>query len=58
MLVAVDPWDIDGAARASMTTAWTNRAASPYPAIFTPRADGHQLARAAEQLGSWAEQAK
>ena len=35
MLVAVHPWDIDGANRAGMSTAWINRNANPYPAIFS-----------------------
>ncbi len=35
MLVAVHPWDIDGAARAGMQTAWLNRTDAHYPAIFT-----------------------
>lgn len=29
--VAVHPWDIDGAARAGLTTAWINRAGTRYP---------------------------
>ncbi|MCB5290982.1 haloacid dehalogenase type II [Arthrobacter sp. SO3] len=36
LLVAVHPWDIHGAARAGMRTAWINRADAPYPAYFTP----------------------
>ena len=35
MLVAVHPWDIDGANRAGMTTAWINRDGRPYPEYFT-----------------------
>ncbi|UNX56623.1 haloacid dehalogenase type II (plasmid) [Georgenia sp. TF02-10] len=35
MLVAVHPWDIDGAARAGLRTAWLDRADSRYPAHFT-----------------------
>ena len=35
MLVAVHPWDINGAARAGLGTAWVNRAESRYPAYFT-----------------------
>jgi 2-haloacid dehalogenase len=31
-LVAVHPWDIDGAARAGLRTAWINRTGAPYPA--------------------------
>ena len=36
LLVAVHPWDIDGAARAGMAAAWINRGGGPYPAVFTP----------------------
>ncbi len=36
VLVAVHPWDIDGAARAGMGTAWLNRTGLPYPRHFTP----------------------
>lgn len=35
MLVAVHPWDIDGAARAGLATAWINRTGGPYPKYFT-----------------------
>ena len=34
LMVAVHPWDIDGARRAGMQTAWVNRSAGPYPASF------------------------
>jgi 2-haloacid dehalogenase len=36
LLVAVHPWDIDGAARAGLATAWLDRAGAPYPQSFTP----------------------
>ena len=36
MLVAVHPWDIDGASRAGLSTAWLNRPGGPYPAYFRP----------------------
>jgi 2-haloacid dehalogenase len=36
LLVAVHPWDIDGAPRAGLSTAWVNRTGAPYPACFTP----------------------
>lgn len=36
MLVAVHPWDVDGAGRAGMATAWLNRSGAPYPAFFRP----------------------
>jgi 2-haloacid dehalogenase len=34
LLVAVHPWDIDGAARAGMRTAWIDRHGAPYPEHF------------------------
>lgn len=34
MLVAVHPWDIDGASRAGLTTAWLNRTGGLYPSYF------------------------
>lgn len=34
LLVAVHPWDIHGAARAGLGTAWVNRSGAPYPAYF------------------------
>ncbi len=34
MLVAVHPWDIDGAARAGLGTGWLRRSAPGYPAYF------------------------
>ncbi len=36
LLVAVHPWDLDGASRAGLSTAWIDRAQTPYPAFFTP----------------------
>jgi 2-haloacid dehalogenase len=36
LLIAVHPWDIDGAARAGMATAWIDRTCAPYPEVFTP----------------------
>lgn len=35
MLVAVHPWDINGAARAGLGTAWISRGERRYPAYFT-----------------------
>ena len=35
LLVAVHPWDLDGAARAGLSTAWIDRRGTPYPASFT-----------------------
>lgn len=34
LLVAVHPWDIHGASRAGLATAWINRAAVSYPGYF------------------------
>jgi 2-haloacid dehalogenase len=34
VLIAVHPWDIDGAARAGMGTVWLNRDRSAYPGYF------------------------
>jgi 2-haloacid dehalogenase len=34
ILVAVHPWDIDGAARAGLRTCWINRRDDPYPEYF------------------------
>lgn len=35
LLVAVHPWDVDGAARAGLQTAWIDRNKTSYPASFT-----------------------
>jgi 2-haloacid dehalogenase len=35
LLVAVHPWDVDGAARAGLQTAWVERRDAPYPTYFT-----------------------
>jgi 2-haloacid dehalogenase len=50
-LVAVHPWDTDGAKRAGMTSAWINRTGGPYPSVFL-RADivGADLPDVAAQL--------
>jgi hypothetical protein len=51
LLVAVHPWDIDGAARAGMVTAWINRTGAPYPTYFTePRYRISTLDQLAERL--------
>lgn len=34
MLVAVHPWDIDGAHRAGLRTTWIDRVGVPYPDVF------------------------
>ncbi len=51
LLVAVHPWDIDGAARAGLATAWIDRSGSPYPEPFTsPSLHATGLTDLAEQL--------
>ena len=52
LLVAVHPWDIDGAARAGLRTAWIDRTGSSYPASFTaPQVRAGGLIDLAVQLG-------
>ena len=36
LMVAVHPWDLDGAARAGLRTAWIDRSGSRYPTHLTP----------------------
>lgn len=36
MLVAAHPWDLDGASRAGLNTAWVNRPGRPYPSYALP----------------------
>ncbi|AWH94984.1 haloacid dehalogenase type II [Dietzia psychralcaliphila] len=51
MLVAVHPWDIDGAARAGLGTAWINRNGEPYPGYFrSPDIMATSLTDLADQL--------
>ena len=51
LLVAVHPWDIDGAARAGLQTAWINRSSAPYPTYATPPTyTTESLAALADQL--------
>lgn len=50
MLVAVHPWDIDGAARAGLATAWINRSGEPYPEYFrVPELAARSLIALADQ---------
>lgn len=52
LLVAVHPWDIDGAARAGLATAWINRTGSRYPDYFTaPDYTAASVAELPEVLG-------
>ncbi|MGN6689091.1 MAG: haloacid dehalogenase type II [Actinomycetales bacterium] len=51
LLIAVHPWDIDGAARAGMATAWIDRTGAPYPDVFTaPSLTATSLTELAERL--------
>jgi 2-haloacid dehalogenase len=51
MLVAAHPWDIDGAHRARLGTAWVSRARGRYPAYFkAPDLQSGSLTDLAEQL--------
>ena len=51
MLVAVHPWDTDGAARASLSSAWINRRSARYPAYFlSPTVEADSLISLAEEL--------
>ena len=56
MLVAVHPWDIDGAKRAGLRAAWVNRSGLPYPETFRdPDLVAFDfLALAAGLTGEWA----
>lgn len=50
-LVAVHPWDIDGAKRAGLRAGWLDRKQSPYPDFFqSPDATGKTLDRLADAL--------
>ena len=51
LLVAVHPWDIHGAARAGLRTAWLNRTDASYPSYFaTPEYTVPNLSALAERL--------
>lgn len=51
MLVAVHPWDTDGAARAGLATAWVNRTGGLYPEYFrAPDVTARSLTELAAQL--------
>jgi 2-haloacid dehalogenase len=52
LLVAVHPWDIDGASRAGMQTAWVNRDDTRYPSYFcTPTRTATGIDDLAARLG-------
>lgn len=51
MLVAVHPWDIDGARRAGLAAAWINRNTTTYPDYFaTPDLVAASLTELADRL--------
>jgi 2-haloacid dehalogenase len=51
MLVAVHPWDTDGASRAGLGSAWINRTRGRYPDYFrAPDLEAASLSELAEQL--------
>ena len=50
-LIAVHPWDIDGAARAGLRTGWLSRDSTSYPPhLRTPEAVGRDLSELAANL--------
>ncbi|MGW4600983.1 haloacid dehalogenase type II [Streptomyces argyrophyllae] len=50
-LVSIHPWDIDGAARAGLATAWVRRTPEPYPVTCLPAAiEATSLPDLAERL--------
>ena len=50
-LVAVHPWDTDGAKRAGLTTAWLDRKDRPYPQfLLSADVTGHDLPAVADAL--------
>ncbi len=52
VLVAVHPWDIDGASRAGLRTGWLTRGAGRYPSYFrAPEWTGNDLIELAARLG-------
>ena len=50
-LVAVHPWDVDGATRAGLQSVWVNRSAAAFPSIFTPPT--HSVASIDEIADLW-----
>jgi len=51
MLVAVHPWDCDGAIRAGLQAAWIDRTGAPYPPLFaTPDRTAESIVDLAAQL--------
>ena len=53
MLVAVHPWDINGAHLAGLRTAWINRTGATYPKYFiAPTIEATSLVHLAHQLSN------
>ena len=51
VLIAVHPWDIDGALRAGLRAGWLSRSGAPYPPCFRePEATGQTLSELAARL--------
>ncbi|MGV0109307.1 haloacid dehalogenase type II [Arthrobacter sp. CP30] len=50
VLVAAHPWDIDGASRAGLRTAWLNRDAAHYPSAMVP--PDHEVTQLADLLSA------
>jgi 2-haloacid dehalogenase len=51
VLIAVHPWDVDGAQRAGLLGAWLNRDGRPWPEVFmAPAFTGPSLAELADAL--------
>ena len=53
MLVAVHPWDVDGASRAGLRTAWIDRGSSRYPShLLAPEVRASSITDLAQQLAA------
>lgn len=53
LLAAAHPWDLHGAGRSGMRTAWVNRADRPYPRVFDPPdLEADSMVDLAAQLGA------
>jgi 2-haloacid dehalogenase len=53
VMIAVHPWDVDGAMRAGLLGGWLDRDGRPYPAVFrAPDALGRDLTALAEAIGA------
>jgi 2-haloacid dehalogenase len=51
MMVAVHPWDVDGAKRAGLLGAWVDRRRAPYPRLMrTPDLSAPDLTALARAL--------